>query len=86
MKIRNKKKNKILKFFSVVSEDCQAFGVLVNKAQKLTKAFKYHIISVPLAVATPEYSPQSDEARLKNDVINLSKSSRDKCQEISTGW
>ena len=44
-------------------------------------------MSEPLAFATPESSLyQSDKAGLKNDVINLSKSSRNKYQEMLIKW
>ena len=32
---------KILKYLSVLKEDCQAFGLLGNKAEKVAEAFKY---------------------------------------------
>ena len=87
MKIGNEEKNKNLKILSVLKEDCQGFGLLVNKAEKRTKAFKYQFMSEPLAFATPESSLyQSDKAGLKNDFINLSKSSRNKYQQMPIGW
>ena len=83
LKTGSKKKKKVLKSLSVLKEnykeDCQAFGLLVNKTEKLAEAFKYPITSVPLAVATL-YLPkstlyQSDKAGLRNYIISLSKSS-----------
>ena len=41
LKTGTEKKKKILKSLSVLKEDCQAFGLLGNKAQKLAEAFKY---------------------------------------------
>ena len=74
LKTGSKKKKKVLKSLSVLKEnykeDCQAFGLFVNKTEKLAEAFKYPITSVPLAVATL-YLPkstlyQSDKAGLRN--------------------
>ena len=48
MKTRRKK---VLKVFISRKRVSQDFGLLVNKAVKLTEAFKYIITSVPLAVA-----------------------------------
>ena len=79
LKTGSEKKKKVLKSLSVLKEDCQAFGLLVNKTEKLAEAFKYPITSVPLAVATPESTLyQSDKAGLRNYIINLSKSSSHK--------
>ena len=50
----NETNKKFLKALSVVKEVCQDFGLLSNKAVKLTEAFKYAIMVVPLAVATPK--------------------------------
>ena len=55
---------------------CQAFGLVVNKAVKFTEALKYAIISIPLAVSTPKSALyQPEKAELRNNIINLSKSS-----------
>ena len=79
LKTGSEKKKKVLKSLSVLKEDCQAFGLLVNKTEKLAEAFKYPITSVPLAVATPESTLyQSDKAGLRNYMINLSKRSSHK--------
>ena len=59
----------------MLKDVCQAFGLLVNKTEKLAGAFKYPITSVHLAAATPESTLyQSDKAGLRNYIINLSKS------------
>ena len=79
LKTGSEKKKKILKSLSVLKEDWQAFDFLVNKTEKLAEAFKYTIMSVPLAVATPESTlHQSDKAGLRNYIINPSKSSSHK--------
>ena len=79
LKTGSEKKKKLLKSLSVLKEDWQAFGFLVNKTEKLAEAFKYTITSVPLAVATPESTLyQSDMAGLRNYIINLSKRSSHK--------
>ena len=41
LKSGTKKKKKILKSLSVLKEDCQAFGLLGNKAEKIAETFKY---------------------------------------------
>ena len=41
LKTGTEKKKKILKSLSVLKEDCQAFGLLGNKVEKLAEAFKY---------------------------------------------
>ena len=69
-------KKGFFKYLSVVKEVCQAFDLLVSKAIKFTEAFKYAIILVRLAVATPNSTLyQPDKAGLRNYVINLSKRS-----------
>ena len=79
LKTGSKKKKKISKSFSVLKEDCQAFGLLVNKAEKLSETFKYPVTFVPVVAATPQSrSYQSDKAGLRNCIINLSKSSSHK--------
>ena len=40
LKCGTEKKKKILKSLSVLKEDCQAFGLLGNKAEKLAETFK----------------------------------------------
>ena len=86
LKTGSEKKKKVLKSLSVLNEDCQAFGLLVNKTEKLAEAFKYPITSVPLAVATPESTlHQSDKAGLNNYIINLSKSSSHKYPRDASG-
>ena len=80
LKTGSEKKKKVLKCLSILKEDCQAFGLLVDKTEKLAEALKYPITPVPLAVATPELTLyQSDKAGLGNYIINLSKSSSHKC-------
>ena len=57
---------KLLQPLSVAKEGCQVFGLLVNKAVKFIEAFKYAVISVPLAVTIPKSTPyQSDKSRIK---------------------
>ena len=41
LKCETEKKKKILKSLSVLKEDCQAFDLLGNKAEKLAETFKY---------------------------------------------
>ena len=41
LKTGTEKKKKILKSLSFLKEDCQAFGLLGKKAEKLAEAFKY---------------------------------------------
>ena len=41
LKTGTEKKKKILKSLSVIKEDCRAFGLLGNKAEKLAEALKY---------------------------------------------
>ena len=41
LKSGTEKKKKILKSLSVLKEDCQAFGLLGNKAEKIAETFKY---------------------------------------------
>ena len=66
LKTGSEKKKKVLKSLSVLKEDCQAFGLLVNKTEKLAKGFKYLVTSVSLAFATPESTVyQSDKAWTK---------------------
>ena len=63
----NETKKRFLKPLSIIKSLCQAFGLLVNKAVKFTKAFKYGIMSIPSAVATPTFTLfQSDKAGLRN--------------------
>ena len=79
LKTGSEKKKKVLTSLSVLKEDCQGFGLLFNKTEKLAETFKYPITSVSLAVATPESTLyQSDKAGLRNCIINLSKSSSHK--------
>ena len=63
---RNEIKKKLLQPLSVAKEGCQAFSLLFKKAVKFTEAFKYVVISVPLAVTIPKSTPyQSDKSRIK---------------------
>ena len=52
LKSATEKKKKILKYLLVAKEDCQAFGLLGNKEEKICCSIP--ISNVLLAVATPE--------------------------------
>ena len=41
LKSGTEKKKKILKYLSVLKEDCQAFDLLGNKAEKIAETFKH---------------------------------------------
>ena len=70
------RRKKVLKVFISRKRVSQDFGLLVNKAVKLTEAFKYIITSVPLAVAVLNPTLyQSDKAGWRNYIINLTRSS-----------
>eukprot|EP00795_Rhopilema_esculentum_P015673 gene15673-6963_t len=59
---------------SVLTEDQQAFGILVAKAMSLDKAFSFPITTLPLGLATPDGTLwQSDKASIRNYSINESK-------------
>ena len=59
-----------------MKEDRQAFGILVAKSVNINEAFKFPIISLPLAVANPDGSlRQGDRASLRNLLIENSSSS-----------
>jgi len=60
---------------STVREDCQPFGLIVDKSVTLEEAFEFQIISVPLSISTPDGElRQSEKASLRNYIIQVSDS------------
>ena len=53
-----REEKKFLKPLSTVKEDCEAFGLLVDRVVKFTEAFKYATTSVLLAVVILHYIPR----------------------------
>jgi len=56
-------------------EDCQAFGLIVDKSVTLEVAFEFPITSVPLSISTPDGElRQSEKASLRIYIIQVSDS------------
>ena len=50
LKFNLKKKNRIV---STLQEDCQSFGLIVDKSLSFEEAFSFCIITVALSIAAP---------------------------------
>ena len=70
IKSGKKSKNKIV---STLQEDCQAFGLIVDKSLSLGEAFQFPITTVPLSIAFPDGKlRQSEKASFRNYIIKQS--------------
>ncbi len=73
-----KKKQKAKASIGILKEDKQAFGLMVSKSVSMEEAFNFPITSVPLSIATTEYSlRQSDKSQFRNLLIKESDSTTD---------
>ena len=62
---------------SVLTEDKQAFGIIISKAASLEEAFKYPITSLPLSIAMPDGSLyQTEKAPLRKQIIGDANTTR----------
>ena len=73
LKLGIKKKRKVPKAVEILKEDKQAFGLMVSKSVSMDEAFKYHITTVPLAIATTECTlRQSNKSQLRATLVESS--------------
>ena len=68
------KAKKLPKAVEILKEDRQAFGIIIAKSLSMDEAFKYPITTVPLSLATIEFSlRQSDKATFRNLLLEESQ-------------
>ena len=82
-----KKLKKTPRAISVLKEDVQAFGLLVEKAVSLQEAFCYPITSIPLSLAYPEGTlRQENKSNLRNQIIQDCPSSQSEVAPREARW
>ena len=73
LKTGRDKCKKVAKEVSILKEDTQAFGLIVEKPAKVEDAFSYPITLFPLIIATPDSGLfQTDKAGFRNLILKQS--------------